>query len=368
MSDGINRAIICGGGSGGHVFPAIAIANELRRRNEGADVLFIGAKGKIEMEKVPKAGYHIKGLWISGLKRSLTWSNVIFPFKVLSSIWRSRKIIRDFGPEVVIGVGGFASGPAVYAAAQMGKPTLIQEQNSYAGLTNKWLGGRVDRICVAYPEMERFFPAAKIVLTGNPVRSDLARDTERSAAYAHFGLDPARRTILLFGGSLGAATLNRAMRQATTQLASDPEVQWIWQMGSLYESDFKDCRSAQLENVQGVTFIDRMDLAYQVADLVICRAGALTIAELCMLGKPSILVPSPNVAEDHQSANARSLTQREAAHLIADREAGERLVAHALDIIHDKELLEELSRKIRLLAQPEATRKIVDEIERLVHG
>ncbi len=358
------RFIISGGGTGGHIFPAIAIADEIRRQRPEAELLFVGARGKMEMTKVPQAGYQIKGLWISGLTRSLTWKNLLFPIKVVASLAKAYQLIRQNKPYAVIGVGGYASGPMVYAAARTGIPTIIQEQNSYAGLTNKWLAKRVDCICVAYQQMEKFFPTDKIVLTGNPVRLDLlkAKDEDQDEARKHFGLEPDKHTILVVGGSLGARTFNQVLRNGSQLIGEQGDVQILWQMGSLYESEFTRCETAKLQNVQAVTFIDRMDLAYRAADLVICRAGALTISELCLLKKASILVPSPNVAEDHQTMNALSLVQRDAAIHLPDQYANARLLTEAFGLVRDRHQLDVLREKIGALAKPDATRDIVNEI------
>ncbi|MDH3652368.1 MAG: undecaprenyldiphospho-muramoylpentapeptide beta-N-acetylglucosaminyltransferase [Saprospiraceae bacterium] len=366
MKEGLRRVIISGGGSGGHVFPAITIANELRSRFPGVDILFVGAKGKIEMEKVPLAGYKIEGLWISGLQRSLTWRNVMFPIKLASSLLKARNILRNFRPQVVVGVGGFASGPTLYVAAKMGIPTLVQEQNSYPGLTNRWLAKSVNRICVAYDKMERFFPKGKLALTGNPVRLDLESPVSREKAQEHFGLEPRKKTILVMGGSLGARTFNQVMASQVEKIVSHQEIQWIWQIGKIYKDTFLNCSTANLKNVAAKIFIDQMDLAYRASDLIICRAGALTISEICLLGKPAILVPSPNVAEDHQTVNARSLSDQSASRLISDHEAPEKLIETALQLIHNENELNALAKQARKLAEPNATKKIISEILTIV--
>ena len=314
------KIIVSGGGSGGHVFPAIAIADALKKKDKFIEILFVGAKGKIEMEKVPKAGYEIEGLWISGLQRKLTLRNLSFPFKLISSLWKARGILKRFKPDVVVGVGGFASGPVLEMASRMGIPCLIQEQNSYAGITNRLLAKKVDRICVAYDGMERFFPASKIVHTGNPVRQDLLDlSQKKNEAIAHFGLDPDKKTLLVFGGSLGARTLNEMMDTGYQSIKSLTDTQVLWQVGKLYEVSFQNSETAQLDHVRLLTFIDRMDLAYAVADVVMCRAGASTISELCLAGKASILIPSPNVAEDHQRKNAEALVSKNAARLVLEQ-------------------------------------------------
>lgn len=352
------RFIISGGGSGGHIFPAIAIANALQQEVKEADILFVGAKGKMEMEKVPKAGYPIKGLWISGLQRSLTWKNLLFPIKLVSSLWSARRILKSFQPDVVIGVGGFASGPTLAMAARMGIPTLVQEQNSFPGLTNRWLAGKVDKICVAYSDMQRYFPAEKLIETGNPVRQDLDFQKGKEQARVDMQLQTDKKTILIFGGSLGAGTLNEAMKSAHDVLRKS-DVQIIWQIGKYYEKTYMGCETAQLENISAMVFIDDMAKAYAAADLVVCRAGALTISEISLLGKPTILIPSPNVSEDHQTKNAKALTAVDAAMMIEDSKAGAVLIREAIDLVHDAEKLKALGGRIKTLSRPNATKDIV---------
>lgn len=352
------RFIISGGGSGGHIFPAIAIANALQQEVKEADILFVGAKGKMEMEKVPKAGYPIKGLWISGLQRSLTWKNLLFPIKLVSSLWSARRILKSFQPDVVIGVGGFASGPTLAMAARMGIPTLVQEQNSFPGLTNRWLAGKVDKICVAYSDMQRYFPAEKLIETGNPVRQDLDFRNGKEQARVDMQLQTDKKTILIFGGSLGAGTLNEAMKSAHDVLRKS-DIQIIWQIGKYYEQTYMGCETAQLENISAMVFIDDMAKAYAAADLVVCRAGALTISEISLLGKPTILIPSPNVAEDHQTKNAKALTAVDAAMMIEDSKAAAVLIREAIDLVHDAEKLKALGGRIKTLSRPNATKDIV---------
>lgn len=360
------KVIISGGGSGGHVFPAIAIANELKKQNPNVDILFVGAQGKIEMEKVPKAGYPIKGLWISGFHRKLTLRNLMFPIKLVSSLFKAFGIIQSFKPDVVIGVGGFASGPTLQVAAMKGVPTLIQEQNSFPGITNRLLAKRVNRICVAYQGMERFFPKEKIQLTGNPVRQDIIElGNQRAAGIKYFGLDPNKKTILLFGGSLGARALNDAMAANQDLLANHQDIQVLWQSGKLYIDEFEKSDTAKLDNVKLQPFIDRMDLAYAMADVVICRAGALTISELCLVGKPAILVPSPNVSEDHQTMNAKALSKNEAGVLVAEKDA-KTILEEALQILKNEPLMNDLKVNIKKLAKANATENIVAEILQLV--
>ena len=362
------RIIISGGGTGGHVFPAIAIADAIKALSPDAEILFVGANGKIEMEKVPKAGYPLEGLWISGFHRQLTLRNLLFPFKLIGSLAKAWQIVSRFRPQVAVGVGGYASGPVLEVASRQGVRTLIQEQNSYAGVTNKLLSGKVDRICVAYEGMERFFPGEKILLTGNPVRRDLTGPAPgREEGLAYFGLDPAKRTIFVFGGSLGARSMNEAMAANSELLAQNREVQVLWQVGKLYFERFRDCPTARLPNVAMHTFIDRMDLAYALADVVVCRAGALTIAELMTLGQPAILIPSPNVAEDHQTKNAEALVAKDAAILVPDTEAHERIIREALALLADPERLRQIGDHIRQLARPDAARRIAEEVLKLAN-
>lgn len=361
------RVLISGGGTGGHVFPAIAIADAVKALAPEAEILFVGALGKIEMEKVPQAGYRIEGLWISGFQRKLTLRNLLFPVKLLSSMWKARRIVRTFRPDVAVGVGGFASGPTLENACRMGIPALVQEQNSYAGVTNRLLANKVQRVCVAYEGMERFFPADKIVLTGNPVRSDLARLTATKAeAAAHFQLEADKPTVLVFGGSLGALALNEAMLANTALMAAHSKVQFLWQCGKLYIERFSQCEAARLPNVRILPFVDRMDLAYTLADVIVGRAGALTISELCLVGKPAILIPSPNVAEDHQTKNAQALADKSAALMIPNSEASARLVKEALELLNDEARCRQLSTNIRTLAKPNAAEEIAREVLLLV--
>ncbi len=362
------RVLISGGGTGGHIFPAIAIADAIREKAPDAEILFVGAKGKMEMEKVPKAGYPIEGLWISGFHRSLDWRNLLFPIKLISSMWKAAAIVRRFKPDVAVGVGGYASGPILRVASRSGIPCLIQEQNSYAGVTNRLLAAKVSRICVAYDQMERYFPKEKIVLTGNPVRRDL-RDAQPDKAEAarYYDLTPGVPVIFVFGGSLGALRLNEAMAANAALLARHPEVQVLWQAGSLYYERFKESDTAKLNNVRIRPFIERMDLAYALADVAICRAGALTISELCLLGQPAILVPSPNVAEDHQTKNAKALANHNAALMISDNEAAEKMIVEALRLLDDKAQLKALSDNARKLAHPDAAAQIAGEVLQLAN-
>lgn len=360
------KVIISGGGTGGHIYPAIAIAHAVKSIAPDAEILFVGAKGKLEMEKVPKAGFPIEGLWISGFHRALTLRNLMFPIKLLSSLVKARGIIKRFKPDVVVGVGGYASGPILQMAVSAGIPALIQEQNSYAGITNKILAKKVDSICVAYPHMEKYFPAEKIILTGNPVRKDISDLQDRyKEALDHFGLRQNKKTILLFGGSLGARKLNEALRDNASLIADNPDVQWIWQIGKIYFDEFSKCETAQLDNVISLPFLERMELAYAAADVVICRAGALTVSELCMVAKPAILVPSPNVAEDHQTKNAMALVNEQAAVLVKDEDVKKEGIKKALDLLMDAPLMSRLSENISRLKKENAAEVIANEIIKL---
>jgi len=357
------RIIISGGGTGGHIFPAIAIANALKRLAPHAELLFVGATGKMEMEKVPAAGYEIVGLDIQGINRTSPWKNIALPFKLYKSIRRARRIVRDFRADVAVGVGGYASGPLLYAAAGMGVPCLIQEQNSYAGITNKRLAKRAARICVAFEGMERFFPAHKILFTGNPIRREaVAIQHKREEAMAFFGLSPAKKTILLTGGSLGARTLNNSMLEGLNRLAA-ADVQVIWQCGGYYHDSLRDALGAKYEgSVKLTAFLQRMDLAYAAADLIIARAGAGTIAELCVVGKPTILVPSPNVAEDHQTKNAQALVGKSAALMVTDAEAPRKLIDTALELLNNAQESEVLRTNLKELAVLDADEVIAKEV------
>lgn len=361
------RILITGGGTGGHVFPAIAIADAIKKLQSDTEFLFVGASGKMEMERVPQAGYPIEGLNIAGFQRSMSLRNLSFPFKLLSSLWKARKIIHRFQPDVVIGTGGYASGPVMRAAQRAGIPTLIQEQNSYAGVTNRILGKNAAAICVAYDHMEQFFPAGKIVFTGNPVRSDiLDLDGKHQEGVKYYGLNPRKKTIAIIGGSMGARTLNEAMRDNAQFFEKYEGVQALWQCGKFYEYEFSGSDTAKLANVQLLPFIDRMDLLYAAADVVISRAGALAISELCLVGKPAILVPSPNVAEDHQTKNALALVEKGAARVVRDAEASEKMLQEALLILESDALGFSLSESIRQLGRPNAAEAIAREVIKLV--
>ena len=359
------KFIISGGGTGGHIFPAVAIANEIRRREPAAEILFVGASGRMEMTRVPEAGYEIVGLDITGLQRRLTPQNLMFPVRVFRSVRKAGKLIEQFRPDAVVGVGGYASAPVLLAATSRGIPSLIQEQNSYAGLVNKLLARRVDKICVAYDGMEKFFPADRLVLTGNPVRTEIAHGN-RAEALQFFGLDPAKKTLLVVGGSLGARTLNLATAAALGRLR-EAGVQLLWQTGKLYYPEAKEQAAPYASNnLQALEFIRRMDLAYAAADVVISRAGALSVSELCLTGKATVLVPSPNVAEDHQTKNALALVSKGAAVLITDEHAATRLYDEALRLLTDPERQQQLSTRVKELARPNATVTIVDELFKLL--
>ena len=373
------RIIISGGGTGGHIFPAISIANALKALRPDADILFVGAEGRMEMQRVPDAGYRIIGLPVAGFDRRHLWKNISVIAKLLRSQWQARRIVREFRPQVAVGVGGYASGPMLKACALAGIPTLIQEQNSYAGVTNKLLAKQAAKICVAYDGMERFFPAGKIILTGNPVRQNLLDNpVTREQAAAHFGLDPQKKTILVLGGSLGARTLNRTMEAALRDIKGHPEVQFIWQTGRIYIDEVKaaittftgdtmrNVRVASLPNLYVSDFIREMPMAYGLADLVVSRAGAGSISEFCLLGKPVILVPSPNVAEDHQTKNALALVQKDAALYVKDADAPAQLVALALKTVADDQKLHSLSEHIARLALPDSADRIAKEVLKLI--
>ena len=359
MSDQNLKILVTGGGTGGHVFPAIAIADAIKKLQPDTEILFVGANGKMEMERVPKAGYAIEGLNIVGFQRSMSLQNLSFPIKLLKSLWRARNIVKRFKPDVVVGTGGYASGPVMRAAQRAGIPTLIQEQNSYAGVTNKILGRKAASVCVAYDHMEQFFPQDKIVFTGNPVRADIVNlEGKREEGLKYYGLDPEKKTIVVIGGSLGARTLNNAMRDNVEFFEKYDGIQVIWQCGKFYEYEYTAMETAKLPNVQCRAFIDRMDLLYAVADVVISRAGALSISELCLVGKPAVLVPSPNVAEDHQTKNALALVEKGAARLVRDAEAGEKMLQDALLILESEALAFSLGESIRQLGRPNAAETI----------
>lgn len=373
------RIIISGGGTGGHIFPAISIANAIRELRPETEILFVGAEGRMEMQRVPDAGYQIIGLPVAGFDRRHLWKNVAVIIKLLRSQWKARKIIRDFRPQVAVGVGGYASGPMLKTASMMGIPTLIQEQNSYAGVTNKLLAKKASRICVAYEGMERFFPVERMVLTGNPVRQTLRnKSINREESSAFFGFNPTKKTVLILGGSLGARTINHTLMAGLPFIKAHPEIQFIWQTGKIYLNQVRETLTAftgeairtvrvnSLPNLYVTDFIKHMDYAYALADLVISRAGASSISELCLLGKPCILVPSPNVAEDHQTKNALALVRKHAALYVKDTEAQERLLNIALETLTDDTKLAELRKNISLLARPNAAHDIASEVLKLI--
>lgn len=357
------KVIISGGGTGGHIFPAISIANAIREKRPDTEILFVGALGRMEMQRVPDAGYEIKGLPVQGFDRKNMLKNIKVIWNLMRSRRQARKILRKFAPDIAIGVGGYASGPTLDQATKLGIPTLIQEQNSYAGVTNKLLAKKADRICVAYSGMERFFPAESIVFTGNPVRQNLLdQSVSREEAVKSFGLDPTKRTILIVGGSLGAKTLNDSVLGSISLIRQQKNVQIIWQTGKYYSEKIEKQLSEmkQPDNLYANAFISDMRMAYAAADLVISRAGASSISELCMLGKPSILVPSPNVAEDHQTKNALALVDKDAAIYVKDADARRKLIANAINTVEDTERLSTLGKNILQLAKPNAASDIAD--------
>lgn len=361
------RILVGGGGTGGHVFPAIAIADAMKLKHPNAVFLFVGALGRLEMEKVPEAGYPIEGLPVAGFQRRLTVKNISFFFKLAASMAKSRKIVRKFKPDVAVGVGGYASGPILKAAARRGVPILIQEQNSYAGVTNRLLARSARSICVAYEGMERYFPADKIHLTGNPIRQHLVNpSTDRVADLEEFGLEAGKKTCLIVGGSLGARTLNQSLLSGLDRLDRD-DLQVIWQCGkNAYQELEKQVTASGLKNIKVLPFISKMEGAYGAADLIVSRAGAISISELCVIGKPLILVPSPNVAEDHQTKNAEALSSRGAAVMIPDRDAGSLLVSSMLELLENQEKKKELSENIKKLGITDAAARIAEELTKLM--
>ena len=370
------RAIISGGGTGGHIFPAVSIANKLRELNPDTEILFVGAEGKMEMEKVPAEGYKIVGLPMVGMQRQFTLKNLMnnltVPFRVLDSVRRAKAIIKEFKPDVVVGVGGFASAPLLWAATGMHIPAVIQEQNGFAGLTNKLLGNRVQSICVAYEGMERFFPKEKLVMSGNPIRAAVSQPATpemKTEAMAFYHLDPAKKHIFVVGGSLGSGTLNRSMRHWIQDGCPDGEnVEVIWQCGKYYKKD-TDAFMAAHPDIKGITqydFIARMDLAYAAADVVISRSGASTVSELCATGKATIFVPSPNVAEDHQTHNAMALVRKDAAMLVKDSDAVDELLPTALALLQSPERIKQLEKNAEKMALRNAAQVICDEVYKLV--
>ena len=378
MEYGKLKVIISGGGTGGHIFPALSIADKLKELNPETEILFVGAEGRMEMEKVPAAGYRIEGLPIAGLQRKLTLSNLALPFKVLKSISMAKKLIREFKPDIAIGVGGYASAPLLWAAGRLGIPTLIQEQNGYAGLTNKIVGKKAESICVAYDGMERFFRADRIVFSGNPIRKEIVPATEqmRQEAMEFYGLDPQKKHIFIVGGSLGSGTLNNAMKKWISDGCPGGEgIEVIWQCGKFYKPSvdafMKDAEAsglggAVLKQIQHSDFIKRMDLAYAAADVVISRSGASSVSELCAAHKATIFVPSPNVAEDHQTHNAMALVNKEAAVLVKDSEAVEKLLPTACSLVENPEKIALLEKNIATLAKTDAAMTIAKEVYRVI--
>ncbi|MBQ1874153.1 MAG: undecaprenyldiphospho-muramoylpentapeptide beta-N-acetylglucosaminyltransferase [Paludibacteraceae bacterium] len=352
------KYLISGGGTGGHIFPAVSIANALRELDPEADILFVGALGRMEMERVPEAGYKIIGLPVRGFNRAQPWKNVSVLIDLMRSMHQARRIIRDFRPDVGVGVGGYASGAAMKVAARMGVPILLQEQNGFAGVTNKLLKNDASKICVAYPDMERFFPAEKIILTGNPVRQNLLKGESKKVK--------GEKNLLVIGGSLGARTINEAIKAALPEL-SKTKIHVVWQTGKVY---YDQCHAAwekagSPKNIECLAFLNDMPDRYATADLVISRAGASSISELCLLGKPAVLVPSPNVAEDHQTHNAMALVRRDAAVLVTDKEAGEKLISTALELINDSKQLKTLHENVLQLAEPDSAKRIAEEVIKL---
>jgi len=363
-----NKIIISGGGTGGHIFPAISIANALKLKRQEIDILFVGAEGKMEMRKVPEAGYPIEGLPVTGLQRGLSLKNIVFIIKLFRSLFIAKKIINRFQPSVVIGVGGYASAPVLWCASKKGIPTLIQEQNSYAGITNKILGKKSEKICVAYEDMDKYFPENKIVFTGNPVRQDLDKlEKRKEEALKYFGLENKQEIVLILGGSGGAKTINESIMKSIGRINNE-NVSVIWQTGEFYHKKAEEAMLLSgVENIKLFSFINRMDFAYSVADVIVSRAGAGTISELCLVGKPVILVPSPNVAEDHQTKNAQVLVKNKAAIIVKDSEAGELLLNTVLELSADRKEKELLSLNIRKMAVKNSADMIADEVLKLMN-
>lgn len=365
----MKRIILSGGGTGGHIYPAVSVAEALKKRfGEDVEILFVGAEGKMEMTLIPKLGYNIKGLTIVGLQRRFTWKNFTLPYCLLRSLNQARRIIKEFKPDVVAGFGGYASAPIVFVAQMMGVPTVIQEQNSYAGLVNKIVGKRAKSVCVAYDGMERFFDKKKIVYTGNPLRSAFGNSSiDREEAFAHYGLQEGVPTILVVGGSLGTRTLNNMMKSWITTLGGEAPVQVVWQTGRFYEKEMREFfANYPTKGITLLPFIDRMDYAYEIADVVVSRSGACTVSELCLAKKPTLFVPSPNVAEDHQTKNAMALVDKEAAMMVRDVEAVDCGVVTALKMVGDEAMLSKLSENIAKLATPDAAERVADEIVKLI--
>ncbi|MFT4601831.1 MAG: UDP-N-acetylglucosamine--N-acetylmuramyl-(pentapeptide) pyrophosphoryl-undecaprenol N-acetylglucosamine transferase [Arenicella sp.] len=364
----LHKVIISGGGTGGHIFPAIAIANKIKEKYPDCEILFVGAEGKMEMEKVPKAGYKIVGLPIRGLQRKLTLKNFAVPFKLIQSLMRSKKIVKSFKPDIAIGVGGYASAAVVRVAAKKKVPTLVQEQNSYPGITNKILGKKAKTICVAYDNLERFFDKNKIVKTGNPVRSEVVQiEGKRTEAFQYFGLKEDKKTVLIIGGSLGARTLNESLKLHVKELI-EKDIQVIWQCGKGYLQNLKPfVEELNSPNVYLSDFVYKMDLAYAAADIIVSRAGAMSVSEVCLIGKPVILVPSPNVSEDHQTKNAMALVNEDAAILVKDVESRESIVNKIIEVLENEEQCKSLSENILKLGIADAPDRILIEIEKIIN-
>lgn len=359
----MKKFILSGGGTGGHIYPAIAIADELKKRYPDAEFLFVGANDRMEMQRVPQAGYSIKGLQIAGIQRKLSLKNLLLPFKLLKSLYQARQIIQKFQPDAVIGTGGYASAPTLKAAQWLKVPYFIQEQNSFAGITNKWVSKKANKIFVAYQNMEKFFPKAKIQITGNPIREGLTTIQDKNKnAFESFSLDENKFTLLVLGGSLGAKSINQLI-SSNLSFFQENEVQILWQCGKFYYDEYKE---KQTEMVQVHPFIENMNDAYAVADVIISRAGASSVSELCVVGKPIIFVPSPNVAEDHQTKNAQAIADEKAAILIKETELKDNFQKIFLEILNDKEKRKILSENIKALAKPNATKQIVDEIIKII--
>jgi UDP-N-acetylglucosamine--N-acetylmuramyl-(pentapeptide) pyrophosphoryl-undecaprenol N-acetylglucosamine transferase len=363
----IKRAIISGGGTGGHIFPAIAIADEIKRRNPDAEILFVGAIGKMEMEKVPIAGYNIEGLKIAGFQRKFSLSNFLLPFKIIGSLLKARRIIKSFNPQVVIGVGGYASGPTLKMATWLKVPSVIQEQNSFPGKTNKLLAQKVSAICTAYEGLEKYFPKEKITITGNPVRHDMVDISgKKEAASAYFNLSLNKPTVLFIGGSLGARTLNQTVLKHYEEIANS-DFQVIWQCGKTnFETINEEVKDKAVDSIKLLKFIDRMDYAYALADIIVSRSGAISVSELSLIGKPIILVPSPNVAEDHQTKNAMALVGQDAALLVKDKDAESELIENVKSLLLDENKRKEMTSAIAKFARPDATKQIVDIVEKIL--
>ena len=365
------KVIISGGGTGGHIFPAVSIANAIKELRPEAEILFVGAEGRMEMQRVPDAGYRIIGLPIAGFDRKHLWKNFAVLVKIAHSQWKARSIIKDFKPDIAVGVGGYASGPLLKTASMMGIPTLLQEQNSYAGVTNKLLAKKAKKICVAYEGMEKFFPADKIILTGNPVRQNLlVNKYTKAEALQDFGFNTNKKTILILGGSLGARTINQTLMDAIETIQANPDIHFIWQTGKIYIDEVRNKvygeGDRKIENLFITDFIKSMDKAYASADLVISRAGAGSISEFCLLEKPVILVPSPNVAEDHQTKNALALSTKDAAIYVKDAEAHDKLIPMALETVRDDDKLASLKENIAKLALPDSAKIIANEVLKLI--